>query len=442
MELDQGEQAALEANEQARLARETLGTAIYNAMEVLLTPGTVVEVRIPKAILDPGHPDKRSVVLGWFDNPQSIADEIACWPYTAEGIYYTINPINPIFISKTKNRLTRGKKAVTDEDIVRRTTLLIDIDPIRSGGVSATETEKKCAKIVRNNIVRYLADLRWPAAITCDSGNGYHILYKIDLPTNDNGLVKNILMTLDQRFTCDTAKVDTTVYNPSRIAKVPGTYARKGEDDPLNGRPHRIAKILFHPKSWDPVPLDLLQSLAAQVSQSQEDTTTTSSALVLPIPKDRHTAIELARARIMEMPPSIEGEHGHDKLWAVTMTLMDGFGLQRSDAAPLLKEYNSRPDCDPETVQALEHKLDDAEKEIDKQGGPSFNCILIPDHRVPILVDTELHTIRDNILGVLPLYESLYTRGEFLVTFSQIETDTTSNYKSDARGTYIIGPIG
>ena len=140
---------------------------IYNAMEVLLTPNTVVEVRIPKAILDPGSPRQDNHLVGWFDNPQAIADEIACWPYTAEGIYYTINPINPIFISKAKNRLVRGKKAVTDEDIVRRTTLLIDIDPIRPGGISATELKRRCAKIVCKNIVRYLTDLGWPAAVLC-----------------------------------------------------------------------------------------------------------------------------------------------------------------------------------------------------------------------------------------------------------------------------------
>ena len=157
---------------------------------------------------------------------------------------------------------------------------------------------------------------------------------------------------------------------------------------------------------------------------------------------DQHSVIEAARAKIMEMEPSIDGENGHDKLWAVTMTLMDGYGLLRSDAAMLLKEYNARPDCDPETDKALEHKLDDAEKEIDKRGGPSYSCLLIPDPRVPILVDTELHIIRDNILGVLPLDESLYTRGEFLVSVSQIEEDKTSTYTSNARGTYVICPIG
>ena len=146
LNLDPEEQAALEAREQARLEREALGTTIYNAMEILWSPGTVVEVRIPKAILDPSVPDKTSVVLGWFDNPQSIADKIACWPYTAECIYYTINPTNPIFISKAKNRLLIGKKAVTNEDIVRRTTLLIDIDPIRPGVIQRYNTGEEVRK--------------------------------------------------------------------------------------------------------------------------------------------------------------------------------------------------------------------------------------------------------------------------------------------------------
>ena len=60
MELDQEEQAALEAREQAHREQAALGHTIYTAMEVLLSPGTVVEVRIPKAILDPEVPDKTS----------------------------------------------------------------------------------------------------------------------------------------------------------------------------------------------------------------------------------------------------------------------------------------------------------------------------------------------------------------------------------------------
>ena len=145
MQLDPVEQAALEARVRVRQVQEALGNAIYNAMELLRSPDTVVEIRIPKAILDPEVPDKTSVVVGWFDNSQSIADEIATLPYKAEGIYYTINPINPVFISKTKNRLIRGKRGVTDEDIVRRTTLLIDIDAKRQA-VSVLLTKRRNAQ--------------------------------------------------------------------------------------------------------------------------------------------------------------------------------------------------------------------------------------------------------------------------------------------------------
>ena len=115
--------------------------------------------------------------------------------------------------------------------------------------------------------------------------------------------------------------------------------------------------------------------------------------------------------------------------------------VYQEQAAILLKEYNNRQDCDPETDKALEHKLDDAEKEIDKQGGASFSCLLIQDPGVPILVDTDLHNVRDSIMDVLPLYEGLYTRGECLVSFHQIESDKTSIYNQDARGTYVISPI-
>ena len=108
------------------------------------------------------------------------------------------------------------------------------------------------------------------------------------------------------------------------------------------------------------VPLDLLQSLASQYSEGH--TRSSDLVVICHYYQDRSSVIEAARSKIMQMEPSVDGEHGHNQLWAVTMTLMDGYGLSRSDAAILLKEYNSRPDCDPETDKALEHKLDDAQK--------------------------------------------------------------------------------
>jgi hypothetical protein len=50
-------------------------------------------------------------------------------------------------------------------------------------------------------------------------GNGYYAIYRIDEPTDDGGLVERVLKVLDQLFTTPGAKIDTSVFNPARIAK-------------------------------------------------------------------------------------------------------------------------------------------------------------------------------------------------------------------------------
>lgn len=75
-----------------------------------------------------------------------------------------------------------------------------------------------------------------------DSGNGFHLWYAIDLPADDGGLVQRCLQALAARHNTPKAKVDTSIYNAARIAKIPGTWARKGDDTPE--RLHRLAKVL------------------------------------------------------------------------------------------------------------------------------------------------------------------------------------------------------
>jgi hypothetical protein len=105
-----------------------------------------------------------------------------------------------------------------------------------------------------------------------DSGNGYYLLYRIDLPADDGGLVKRVLLALAQRFDTDAVKIDPAVFNPARICKVPGTWARKGDNTPE--RPHRESRLLEVPGCDNlddlsgvnvlPVPTDLLEALAAR----------------------------------------------------------------------------------------------------------------------------------------------------------------------------------
>jgi hypothetical protein len=57
-----------------------------------------------------------------------------------------------------------------------------------------------------------------------------------------------MLEALAKRYDTATVKVDTGVYNASRITKVPGTIARKGVEveDPtgINERCYRMASVL------------------------------------------------------------------------------------------------------------------------------------------------------------------------------------------------------
>jgi hypothetical protein len=92
-----------------------------------------------------------------------------------------------------------------------------------------------------------LAAEPWGEAIVADSGNGAHLLFRIDLPNNADALqiVSGALNDLSRRYSDDTIKVDVTCANAARIWKAYGTVARKGDAIPT--RPHRLSRILEIP---------------------------------------------------------------------------------------------------------------------------------------------------------------------------------------------------
>jgi hypothetical protein len=54
----------------------------------------------------------------------------------------------------------------------------------------------------------------WPPPILADSGNGAHLMYPIDIPTDDGGLLAACLETLQARHGDDDVLIDQTVFNP------------------------------------------------------------------------------------------------------------------------------------------------------------------------------------------------------------------------------------
>jgi hypothetical protein len=121
--------------------------------------------------------------------------------------------------------------------------LLIDADPVRPAGISSSDAELDAALKLRDEIASEIAsDYRLPEPIRAVSGNGGHLLYPLpDLPAGKYGpVIKQMLKEISVKFSTDLVTIDTTVFNPSRIWKLYGTVARKGDE--VDAGPHREAR--------------------------------------------------------------------------------------------------------------------------------------------------------------------------------------------------------
>jgi hypothetical protein len=238
--------------------------AITKTLKLFLEPGQVTELRAFRATTD--NDIRPQTISGFFDDPKRLVNAVGTIR-SAEGIYTTLNPVDPSLLKRSPNRIgsAANGQLTQDTDIVRRRRLLVDIGPQRQAGVSSTQAELSAAMKLRNEINRFVKQHGWPEGITAASGNGIHLLYRIDLPADDGGLVRRCLEALGRRFNNDRVLVDRTVCEPARIVRLYGTRACEGA--PSAERPHRISQILFPPEKLEVVPVSALEELAAEVGK-------------------------------------------------------------------------------------------------------------------------------------------------------------------------------
>ena len=223
-------------------------------LDVVWRPGDVREVRIIA--------NRRRTDSGYFDDPGKLRAAVARYD-GRENVYITINPVAPALLARAANRFVEFAQSTTaDVDIVERRWLPIDLDPKRPSGISATEVEREHALATARAIYAYLNELAWPDPVTAMSGNGYWLLYPIELANDDRGksLVEGVLGHLAERFGSAVVSIDTTVANAARIVALIGTMKMKG--DPTIERPHRRSALSFVPESPVPVPPERLAALA------------------------------------------------------------------------------------------------------------------------------------------------------------------------------------
>ncbi len=202
--------------------------------------------------------------------PEQAATAIKGVRYGA-GVYVTINPVRPESQSVKNGGLVLVQAAkgscATDADIERRNCFVVDLDPRRPAGTSATDEQLADAEFVARKMVGDLAAEGWPRPTQVCSGNGVHLYWPVDLPGNSTQ-PQALLDSLSARFSTDSVKLDTTVGNASRIMRVPGTWSAKGDDADL----HRVC-ALREVGDGKPLPAKALESTAG----SKNTTTSTTS---------------------------------------------------------------------------------------------------------------------------------------------------------------------
>lgn len=204
---------------------------------------------------------KFDIYSGYFKNVDNLIKEVK--KFDKENIYIVLNKINDACYSRIQQeKILKGGTTTSDNDIEGREWILIDIDPSRPSKVGATDAEIEKAKQVGYKVYKFLRDVGFSEPVSGNSGNGFHLLYKVALQNTPERteLIKDFLFVLDMFFSDGDASVDKSVFNSSRISKLFGTVARKGSN--TTDRPHRLSKITKAPNEVKKTDVSLIEKVA------------------------------------------------------------------------------------------------------------------------------------------------------------------------------------
>lgn len=223
------------------------------------------EVEVRKAILNLKGENKlfeiriipnkgKKTLSGYFQTADKAIEKLNKQDLKNSNVYIVLNEINEACYSREqRDNFVLSDTTTSDNDIVVRDWILVDLDPIRPKGTSSTDEQIKKALEKSSKIHNFLLEQGFPRPIVGFSGNGYHLLYRIKMLNNDENkeLLKSFLVALDELFSDDVVAVDQVNFNAARVCKLYGTVAHKGISTPE--RPHRQSKIIKIPDEVIPV---------------------------------------------------------------------------------------------------------------------------------------------------------------------------------------------
>lgn len=214
----------------------------YKWWDVLREGNQLTEVRL---ISNDGK-----TASGIFDNIENLINAIK--PFANDwNIYYTMNrlPDDVKGLPQYNKIIVRPKQTCNDNTITARDYVCIDLDSVRLSGTNATEEQIAYTKQKANDVYKYLISVGFNPCVVVFSGNGVHIYIRCAMLNNEKNtkLVKRFLHALAMMFTDEHTDIDTSVFNPARIMRLPSSYSCKGNrlDET---RPQRLCKFVKIPQ--------------------------------------------------------------------------------------------------------------------------------------------------------------------------------------------------
>lgn len=214
--------------------------AILQWWDIFKSHNPLVEIRLIGA---------NKTASGYFSDPHTLINAIR--PYAEDfNTYFVLNAIKPECYGRDQQDkiVLKPKNTTNDKEILGRDWVLIDVDCNRVAGVNATNKEAQYAYAKAEQVENFLLAQGFNRPIKVFSGSGIHLYLRCALACNESNdaLVRDFLLVLGMLFDDANCKIDSVVYNNSRISRLPGTWNRKGSKVSKD-RPQRMCRFLNIP---------------------------------------------------------------------------------------------------------------------------------------------------------------------------------------------------
>ena len=214
---------------------------VQKAHQILHAPGQQVEIRV---LIKDGYS-----MLGRFDNVAKMFEWLLAADHdpNVTAIWWTIQELSP---ESAPNNLERryGSK---NESMARRRWIFVDVDRAKKKDAPASNDRPASGEELAALESRFQVVLGWleehgiTPSLTAMSGNGYHLFVPVDNWPNDaehENLAKAFIRTLNTKFSDEKVNIDVATAHAGRLAKVPGTVSRKGDE--TSERPYRVSHVV------------------------------------------------------------------------------------------------------------------------------------------------------------------------------------------------------